>query len=46
MTPLPLLDCVADMEVIYGLDTDGNPATASSGTTTFPALRRMRSAPS
>jgi len=26
--PLPLLDCVADMEVIYGRDTDGNPSTA------------------
>lgn len=26
-TPLPLLDCVADMEVIYGLDTDANPST-------------------
>jgi type II secretory pathway pseudopilin PulG len=25
---LPLLDCAADMEVIYGLDTDGNPSTA------------------
>ena len=25
--PLPLLDCAAAMEVIYGLDTDGNPAT-------------------
>jgi hypothetical protein len=25
--PLPLLDCVADMEVIYGLDTDANPST-------------------
>jgi len=27
-SPLPLLDCVADMEVIYGRDTDGNPSTA------------------
>jgi Prokaryotic N-terminal methylation motif len=26
--PLPLLDCVADMEVIYGLDTDADPSTA------------------
>ena len=25
--PLPLLDCVADMEVVYGRDTDANPAT-------------------
>ena len=28
MPPLPLLDCAADMEVIYGLDTDANPSTA------------------
>jgi type II secretory pathway pseudopilin PulG len=27
MPPLPLLDCVADMEVIYGLDADANPST-------------------
>jgi prepilin-type N-terminal cleavage/methylation domain-containing protein len=26
-TPLPLLDCVADMQVTYGLDTDADPAT-------------------
>lgn len=26
-TLLPLLDCVADMQVVYGLDTDLNPAT-------------------
>lgn len=26
--PLPLLDCVADMEVIYGLDADADPSTA------------------
>jgi prepilin-type N-terminal cleavage/methylation domain-containing protein len=26
-TLLPLLDCVADMQVLYGLDTDLNPAT-------------------
>jgi len=24
---LPLLDCVADMQIVYGLDTDANPAT-------------------
>jgi type II secretory pathway pseudopilin PulG len=28
MDSLPLLDCAADMEVIYGLDTDGIPSTA------------------
>jgi len=27
-TPLPLLDCVADMQVVYVLDTDTNPSTA------------------
>lgn len=26
-TLLPLLDCVADMQIVYGLDTDLNPAT-------------------
>jgi len=26
LTPLPLLDCVADMQVIYGLDTNGDKA--------------------
>ena len=27
MMSLPLLDCAADMEVIYGLDTDADPST-------------------
>jgi hypothetical protein len=26
-TLLPLLDCVADMQIVYGLDTDANPLT-------------------
>ena len=41
-TLLPLLDCVADMQVVYGLDTDLNPATlpawsSASLATVFPA---------
>jgi hypothetical protein len=39
-TLLPLLDCVADMQVLYGLDTDLNPATLpvwSDSLATFPA---------
>lgn len=27
LASLPLLDCAADMQVIYGLDTDANPST-------------------
>jgi hypothetical protein len=40
-TLLPLLDCVADLQVLYGLDTDLNPATnpvwSDSLATLFPA---------
>jgi hypothetical protein len=27
MTPLPLLDCAADMQIVYGLDADADPNT-------------------
>ncbi|MHB1012355.1 MAG: PilW family protein [Desulfobacteria bacterium] len=41
-TLLPLLDCVADMQIVYGLDTDLDPATdlawtSDSLATLFPA---------
>ena len=26
-SPLPLMDCVADMQIVYGLDADANPLT-------------------
>ena len=37
-TLLPLMDCVADMQIVYGLDTDENPLTPLQWSDVIPGL--------